>query len=330
MPPPKIFQAFKRSTSRGGSAAPTHGMEPRPYEYGSVGRNSHYRPDTMYTDATGHSAYSGRTAIDDDEDYEDLGEYSNARHHAIPVELSDTSESRIPRVQRMDDPRSTMYDTIPEEDEETARTVSDDYVDIGHHPHGDYYHRSRSSHYTDDTMMQDYGPLSLSSTSRDAYALETWADYRDYGAASSSHRQAKYQETTAKVNFAPQERHRDRYDRRDNREQTLPRREYTQPAVHTISHSGSRRRGETYYIIPGNKPVIFKDQRGNEIARVGDFSGKTRSRRRHPIIVQDEYGHELYRSGDVDDPYGRSRDHGNHRYASLFRHGVLRVVIVPP
>ncbi|KAJ6614328.1 hypothetical protein B0H10DRAFT_2045732, partial [Mycena sp. CBHHK59/15] len=53
----------------------------------------------------------------------------------------------------------------------------------------------------------------------------------------------------------------------------------------------------TYYIIPGGMNVIFQDENGNEITRVGDFSG--RRRRISPIIVQDEYGRELYRTGDV-------------------------------
>ncbi|KAJ7129771.1 hypothetical protein C8R44DRAFT_88359 [Mycena epipterygia] len=53
----------------------------------------------------------------------------------------------------------------------------------------------------------------------------------------------------------------------------------------------------TYYIVPGGMNVVFQDKTGNEITRVGDFSG--RRRRISPIIVQDEYGRELYRTSDV-------------------------------
>ncbi|KAJ7179242.1 hypothetical protein C8R46DRAFT_632149 [Mycena filopes] len=42
--------------------------------------------------------------------------------------------------------------------------------------------------------------------------------------------------------------------------------------------------------------VVFQDAEGNEITRVGDFSGRRRPI--SPIIVQDEYGRELYRTSD--------------------------------
>ncbi|KAJ7507715.1 hypothetical protein B0H11DRAFT_1902766 [Mycena galericulata] len=51
----------------------------------------------------------------------------------------------------------------------------------------------------------------------------------------------------------------------------------------------------TYYIVPGGTNVVFQDEDGNEITRVGDFTG--RRRRISPIIVQDEFGRELYRYG---------------------------------
>jgi len=95
---------------------------------------------------------------------------------------------------------------------------------------------------------------------------------------------------------------------------------------------------ETYYIIPNGTNVIFQDEDGNEITRVGDFgpgNSHRRTRRPAPLIIQDEYGHELYRTGDYDgasqssrssdqsyhhvDPYergvhGRSRsNHSHHR-----------------
>ncbi|KAJ7700001.1 hypothetical protein B0H17DRAFT_273931 [Mycena rosella] len=54
--------------------------------------------------------------------------------------------------------------------------------------------------------------------------------------------------------------------------------------------------------------VVFQDEDGNEITRVGDFSG--RRRRISPIIVQDEYGHELYR--DPQDSTLRPREERNH------------------
>ncbi|KAJ7744525.1 hypothetical protein DFH07DRAFT_26267 [Mycena maculata] len=61
-----------------------------------------------------------------------------------------------------------------------------------------------------------------------------------------------------------------------------------------LRHSPER---GTYYIVPGGTNVIFQDEDGNEITRVGDFSG--RRRRISPIIVQDEHGREIYRTSDI-------------------------------
>ncbi|KLO16334.1 hypothetical protein SCHPADRAFT_216895 [Schizopora paradoxa] len=52
---------------------------------------------------------------------------------------------------------------------------------------------------------------------------------------------------------------------------------------------------DTYYIIPGNTPVVFHDEEGNELFRVDAHKYKTR---RHKFIIQDEFGQELHRIGD--------------------------------
>ncbi|KAJ6599147.1 hypothetical protein DFH09DRAFT_26818 [Mycena vulgaris] len=85
----------------------------------------------------------------------------------------------------------------------------------------------------------------------------------------------------------------------------------SRPLYRTVSPESSLHRGYeprhapsdpvdpgTYYIIPGGMNVVFQDEDGNEITRVGDFSA--RRRRISPIIVQDEYGHELYRTSDIE------------------------------
>ncbi|TFK55780.1 hypothetical protein OE88DRAFT_658910 [Heliocybe sulcata] len=98
--------------------------------------------------------------------------------------------------------------------------------------------------------------------------------------------------------------------------QHMTSRDHVQPLIHTVSR---RRHAETYYIIPSNRPVIFKDEHGKEITRVGDFSGRKRSRRKHPLIIQDEFGRELYRTGDMhDDHYGKSFGHDYQRHHERF------------
>ncbi|KAH9947268.1 hypothetical protein B0H21DRAFT_739606 [Amylocystis lapponica] len=72
------------------------------------------------------------------------------------------------------------------------------------------------------------------------------------------------------------------------------------PVVLVVEH-GKRGKKDTYYIIPGGAPVVFEDEDGNELTRVGDFSGRYRPRRPRPVIVQDQYGREICRAGFNDD-----------------------------
>ncbi|OAX43890.1 hypothetical protein K503DRAFT_18052 [Rhizopogon vinicolor AM-OR11-026] len=78
-------------------------------------------------------------------------------------------------------------------------------------------------------------------------------------------------------------------------------------------HSGGQ--GPIYYIIPGGMSVIFQDEYGNEVARVGDFNGRP-AQRPAPYVVQDNHGRDVYRyDGDHERPH---------------RHGEPRVVPVDP
>ncbi|KAH7922459.1 hypothetical protein BV22DRAFT_656774 [Leucogyrophana mollusca] len=63
-----------------------------------------------------------------------------------------------------------------------------------------------------------------------------------------------------------------------------------------------------YYIIPGGVNVIFQDERGHEITRVGDFNRRQPSRPA-PFVVQDAQGQEIYRydsSHSREGPYRHS------------------------
>ncbi|KAI0921893.1 hypothetical protein AcV5_000633 [Taiwanofungus camphoratus] len=73
------------------------------------------------------------------------------------------------------------------------------------------------------------------------------------------------------------------------------------PPVVVVVQRGVYGEKDTYYIIPGGAPVIFEDEDGNEITRVGDFSGNYRPQRPRPVIVQDERGREICRAGFDDD-----------------------------
>lgn len=86
-------------------------------------------------------------------------------------------------------------------------------------------------------------------------------------------------------------------------------------------HHGKK---DTYYVVPGGAPVIFEDENGNELTRVGDFSGRYRPRPQRPVIIQDEFGNEIYRMGfdgrdsydsgsESDDMYYNASGHRKHR-----------------
>ncbi|KAI0366403.1 hypothetical protein BV20DRAFT_952253 [Pilatotrama ljubarskyi] len=71
-----------------------------------------------------------------------------------------------------------------------------------------------------------------------------------------------------------------------------------EPPVVVVVEHGKNGKKDKYYIIPGGAPVIFEDEDGNELTRVGDFSGRYKPPRRpRPVIVQDQYGREICRAG---------------------------------
>ncbi|KAH9894239.1 hypothetical protein C8Q73DRAFT_508945 [Cubamyces lactineus] len=71
-----------------------------------------------------------------------------------------------------------------------------------------------------------------------------------------------------------------------------------EPPVVVVVEHGKHGKKDKYYIIPGGAPVIFEDEDGNELTRVGDFSGRYKPLRRpRPVIVQDQYGREICRAG---------------------------------
>ncbi|KAJ7638735.1 hypothetical protein FB45DRAFT_410802 [Roridomyces roridus] len=65
-----------------------------------------------------------------------------------------------------------------------------------------------------------------------------------------------------------------------------------QESSHRSFSPPRRTESGTYYIVPAGANIVFQDAAGNEITRVGDFSG--RRHRVSPIVVQDEHGRESY------------------------------------
>ncbi|KAH7887822.1 hypothetical protein F5I97DRAFT_1863077 [Phlebopus sp. FC_14] len=93
-------------------------------------------------------------------------------------------------------------------------------------------------------------------------------------------------------------------------------RPYHSPEVYPDRYGRSHsKEGPIYYIIPGGMSVIFQDEHGNEITRVGDFSGRSQHSRPAPFVVQDAHGRELYRY----DGYNREQPHRGYTEPQVVR-----------
>lgn len=80
-----------------------------------------------------------------------------------------------------------------------------------------------------------------------------------------------------------------------------------EPAIYEReSYDGGESEPDVYqYIVPVGVDIIFQDEAGIEIARVGNSKPSKRNaddkpRNHAPIVVVDELGNELYRSNPVD------------------------------
>ncbi|KAJ8501466.1 hypothetical protein ONZ51_g585 [Trametes cubensis] len=71
-----------------------------------------------------------------------------------------------------------------------------------------------------------------------------------------------------------------------------------EPPVVVVVEHGKHGKKDKYYIIPGGAPVIFEDEDGNELTRVGDFSGRYKPLRRpRPVIYHNAASFKLSRAG---------------------------------
>ncbi|KAI0698928.1 hypothetical protein BC835DRAFT_1412939 [Cytidiella melzeri] len=83
------------------------------------------------------------------------------------------------------------------------------------------------------------------------------------------------------------------------------------PPCVVVVERGRHGKKDTYYIIPGGAPVIFEDDKGNELTRVGDFTGRYRPRPQRPVIIEDSRGQEIGRLG-FDDESSLDYPYRNH------------------
>jgi len=149
----------------------------------------------------------------------------------------------------------------------------------------------------------------------DAFRAQNPESYPTQLSASDVSRSPHYQSSSHRVRQKRAEQYQD-YDRhgRDNYDYTRSRTnmddysdEEDYPPCVVVVERGRNGKKDTYYVVPGGQPAIFEDQHGNELTRVGDFSGRYRPRPQRPVIIEDEQGREIYRTGfDQDDRNGPS------------------------
>lgn len=261
------------------------------------------------------------------QDYEDTNSLdSEMSYTEVPRDFREPSVHRtpnmhgiVPAVRREEYPNHTYEPSIHHFD--IPPPAEDEYSDIGESPIPDGSHYPMGG-YSGRDMVQDpvhYNPSpiatieSVDSPIDDHYV----GDGRRHPAFGRNSSQPAHSLSSSRAPsilssrprglshpefFSPPVQQRDvmvdPYDHGD--------RQYEEPLRHVES-----RASDTYYIVPAGTNVIFQDEDGNEITRVGDFSGKRsrRPRRESPLIVQDEYGREIYRTPGYGTPsYGTGSD----------------------
>ncbi|KAI0786392.1 hypothetical protein C8Q75DRAFT_271107 [Abortiporus biennis] len=94
------------------------------------------------------------------------------------------------------------------------------------------------------------------------------------------------------------------------------------PPCVVVVKRARRKEDDTYYLLPGGAPVIFTDENGNELKRVGDFSGRYTPQPMRPVIIKDEEDREIYRAWfDDDDSESSSLSRSEDSFYSSARHG---------
>lgn len=110
-----------------------------------------------------------------------------------------------------------------------------------------------------------------------------------------------------------------RRDRSDSSGRTPDDSDDEYPPCVIVVERGRNGKKDTYYVIPGGAPVVFEDEEGNELTRVGDFSGRYKPRRQRPVIIEDENGREIGRLG-FDDESSLDYAYRNRSHDDMYDH----------
>ncbi|KAI0269285.1 hypothetical protein BC834DRAFT_621711 [Gloeopeniophorella convolvens] len=80
---------------------------------------------------------------------------------------------------------------------------------------------------------------------------------------------------------------------------TIPRHPHERGRTDHRAHGHNGNTERTYYIVPPGMNVIFRDEYGNELKRVGDFSddGAVDAYDEAPVELTDEHGRVVYKTG---------------------------------
>ncbi|KAF4602159.1 hypothetical protein EYR40_005363 [Pleurotus pulmonarius] len=261
-------------------------------------------------------------------------------HSQLPVEPGH------PRVRLVDPPVQTHYAQFHEDLEDSEATQSDGEDGRKHNPetrsthsrsiHGQSIRSNRGDPYMGRTPTP-YRPASVTHSISDTQPRPIIINNPEPPLARSSRTRDQHRDRPdehgrrASANVAPDVDHMPfsshpqgtspttQYSHSAYGPSTQPQRQQAPSAHRRTTHRSRKESAPPYlvgpdvnntycYIVPRGTNVIFQDEDGHEITRVGKFHPMYLSRepsnpatRKHtvPIVVQDEFGQELYRTGSI-------------------------------
>ncbi|PIL36739.1 hypothetical protein GSI_00428 [Ganoderma sinense ZZ0214-1] len=224
---------------------------------------------------------------DDTESFEELLAESHRSDNSIPLVQRESSLTRIGQAFRDHGTYAPALSAVPSASHPPNAPVYAPQPIIGGQPHVTAVHDMHSP-----AVVQNMVPPINNSVRADivhhSSSYPPQPDQRHHRA----HREHRHRERerSAPPVFKSSGVHPAYWDKPLDRDE--------EPPVVVVVEHGKNGKKDKYYIIPAGAPVIFEDESGNELTRVGDFSGHYRPpRRTRPVIVQDQYGREICRAG---------------------------------
>ncbi|THH33726.1 hypothetical protein EUX98_g431 [Antrodiella citrinella] len=300
---PRLFQTFSRSKEQ--RASPDSGYDERDYGYYNQYEHKDERASAWRKVLSRKPREeSNRPAWE-----EEVVEYpsraasyapdaysANSQRYARDPYAGEHTDSRAYMEDRYENDRSSFSDPVPIVQRENSLTrMRDMFTDPNRASHAvtDIPLPANTNRYTvadsqspvevHNTHPSRHQPVIINNTTTHSVRPDM-----DYTHELSERARGKRPDYRSRRDSSP-----DSYDRLSN--------ENEYPPCVVVVERGRHGKPDKYYIIPGGAPVIFEDEHGKELTRVGDFSGRYRPQKpTRPVIIEDEYGREMDFTQEVD------------------------------